>query len=105
MLRGARIVRRRSLLRAAAAGGVAYRAGKHLDRNREEAAGRQAQIGGLESRAAAGPAPARPASTLPAPAPDMQAKLKMLDDLGALRERGVLSDEEFAQQKQRVLEG
>ena len=29
----------------------------------------------------------------------------MLDDLGAQHERGVLSDEEFARQRQRVLEG
>ena len=35
----------------------------------------------------------------------MPSKLKMLDELAGLRERGVLSDEEFAQQKQRVLEG
>jgi hypothetical protein len=86
MNRGARFVRRRRLLRAAAVGGVAYRAGRHIDQKRDDQAGPQA-----------------PETT--APAPDMPSKLKMLDELGGLHERGVLSEEEFAQQKQRVLEG
>ena len=37
MLRGARVVRRRTLLRAAAVGGVAYRAGKHFGHTRGRA--------------------------------------------------------------------
>ena len=103
MLRGARVMRRRRLLRAAAVGGVAYRAGMHVNHGRADAAGRQGRMHDLDARlrasAAAAPAPA----SLPAPA--LQVKLKMLVDLGALHERGVLSDEEFARQRQRVLEG
>jgi Short C-terminal domain len=89
MLRGPRVMRRRSLLRATAVGGVAYQAG--------------AGTHGLDARLRASAAPAPAPASLPAPA--LQVKLKMLGDLGALHERGVLSDEEFAQQKQRVLEG
>jgi hypothetical protein len=96
-------MRRRRLLRAAAVGGVAYQVGRHVDQSRSDAAGRQARIDGLDARLRAPVAPA-PAPASPR-APDMQVRLKMLDDLGALRERGVLSHEEFAQQKQRVLEG
>ncbi len=92
MLRGARVMRRRRLLRAAAVGGVAYRAGMQVDHGRADATGRQVS-------AASAPAPA----SLPAPA--LQVKLNMLVDLGAQHERGVLSDEEFARQRQRVLEG
>ena len=90
MNRGARFVRRRRLLRAAALGGVAYRAGRHIDHTRDDEGARE------------GPATPAPA---PGAAPDVPSKLKMLDELGGLHERGVLSDEEFAQQKQRVLEG
>ena len=71
MLRGARVMRRRRLLRAAAVGGVAYRAGQHVDHGRADAAGRQGRT----------------------------------HDLDAQHERGVLSDEEFARQRRRVLEG
>ena len=70
MLRGARVMRRRRLLRAAAVGGVAYRAGEHVDHGRADAAGRQGRM----------------------------------HDLDAQHERG-LSDEEFARQRRRVLEG
>ena len=47
-------------------------------------------------------APPPPAA---APAPDMDAKLAQLKDLGALRDQGVLSDFEFETQKRRILEG
>jgi hypothetical protein len=40
----------------------------------------------------------------PEPAPnDMDAKLAQLKDLGALKEQGVLTDAEFAVQKDRIL--
>jgi Short C-terminal domain len=43
------------------------------------------------------PAPA------PAPADDMDAKLEQLRQLGELKSQGVLSEEEFFAQKQRIL--
>src|SRR4029453_7641897 len=39
----------------------------------------------------------------PAPADDMDAKLAQLKELGELKSQGVLSEEEFAAQKQRIL--
>jgi len=51
---------------------------------------------------------AEPQYAPPPPAPagsDMDAKLAQLKDLGALKEQGVLTDEEFAVQKDRILHG
>ena len=39
----------------------------------------------------------------PAPADDMDTKLAQLRELGELKSQGVLSEEEFAAQKQRIL--
>ncbi|MFL6295921.1 MAG: SHOCT domain-containing protein [Actinomycetes bacterium] len=39
----------------------------------------------------------------PAPADDMDTKLAQLKELGELKSQGVLSEEEFAAQKQRIL--
>jgi hypothetical protein len=49
MLRGARVVRRRRLLCAAAVGGVAHRAGKHVDRGPADAGGRPGRMHDLEA--------------------------------------------------------
>ena len=47
-------------------------------------------------------APPPPAA---APAPDMDATLAQLKELGELKEAGVLNDDEFEQQKNRILNG
>jgi Short C-terminal domain len=44
-----------------------------------------------------------PAYDAPAPADDMDAKLAQLRQLGELKSQGVLSEAEFAAQKQRIL--
>ncbi|MFC5663939.1 SHOCT domain-containing protein [Kitasatospora misakiensis] len=50
------------------------------------------------------PAPAAPPPAAPAPAaPTMEEKLDQLKDLAALKEQGVLTEEEFAAQKARIL--
>jgi hypothetical protein len=43
------------------------------------------------------------APAAPAPADNMDAKLEQLRQLGELKSQGVLSEEEFAAQKQRIL--
>jgi hypothetical protein len=43
------------------------------------------------------------AAPAPAPADDMDAKLAQLRELGELKSQGVLSEEEFAAQKRRIL--
>jgi Short C-terminal domain len=79
--------RRRPLLRAAAVGGGAYVMGK-----------RHAEQAGAEQQQA--PPPAAPVQ--PAGGPS-DADIGRLQELAKLRDQGVLSDEEFAQQKARIL--
>ena len=101
--------RRRPLMRAAMVGGVAYHAGKKVQQGREEDAETQARLDQLEQQqyqqpqqAYAPPAPAAPPP--PAPnqgiSPDAMEQLKQLADLKA---QGILTDEEFAAQKKKIL--
>src|ERR1700679_1296768 len=96
------LMRRRPLLRAAAVGGGAYVAGKHAANNRQREEGQEQRIGELEEQPQAAPA----AAPAPAPAGGLsQTMLTQLKQLGELHDQGVLTDEEFAQQKQRCLAG
>jgi hypothetical protein len=45
----------------------------------------------------------QPPPAAAAPQPDMDTKIAQLKELGALKEQGVLTEEEFAQQKSRIL--
>jgi|SRR5688500_10632947 hypothetical protein len=103
------------LLGAAAVGTAAYAAGNKYANNRnaeqdqnEQIAylqaqqaeqARQAQAAQMQQQAAA-PAPAAPA---PPAAPSMDEKIAQLQDLAGLKTAGVLTDEEFAAQKARIL--
>lgn len=89
---GRRVVRRRALLRGAAVGGAAYAAGKSVQRRREDEADQEARLEALEQESqAAGPAPVT-ADTV-----------EQLQQLAQLKEQGILTDEEFAEQKARIL--
>jgi Short C-terminal domain len=93
------LFRRRPLLRAAAVGGGAYYMGKRRAESQEQDAYQDQRIGDLESQQQA-PAPA-PA---PAAAGGVSAEaVERLQELGKLHEQGVLTDEEFSQQKQKIL--
>ena len=48
---------------------------------------------------------APPSAPAPAPGLDMDAKLAQLKDLGDLKEQGILTEAEFAVQKDRILHG
>lgn len=89
-------VRRRPLLKAAGAaaiGGAAYHAGQRR-------AMTEAQPQGEPQQAYAPPPPA------PAPSGGMSPQvIEQLKQLGELREQGVLTEDEFEQQKQRLLAG
>ena len=93
--------RRRPLLRAAAVGGGAYALGKRRER-RSEAQQEDAYEAGQQSMAA-------PPAAAPADAPAPQAggvssdDVARLKELGQLHEQGILTDEEFSQQKARIL--
>jgi Short C-terminal domain len=87
--------RRRPLLRAAAVGGGAYAFGKHRERKQEDEQ-QQAYDEGQQAATTPGPAP-------PAPSGITAQDTERLAELGKLHEQGVLTDEEFSQQKAKIL--
>jgi hypothetical protein len=93
------LFRRRPLLRAAAVGGGAYYMGKRHAEAQQEEADQDQRIGDLESQQPAAAPAASPAGGVSAEAVDR------LGQLGKLHEQGILTDEEFAQEKQKVLAG
>ena len=93
------LFRRRPLLRAAAVGGGAYYMGKRRAESQEQDAYQDQRIGDLESQQQA---PAQ--DPAPAVAGGVSAEaVERLQELGKLHEQGVLTDEEFSQQKQKIL--
>jgi Short C-terminal domain len=90
--------RRRPLLRAAAVGGGAYALGSHNANSRAREADQDAQIQDLQSQTAA-PAPV----AAPASGGISSDAVEKLQQLAKLHEQGVLTDEEFTAQKERLL--
>ena len=86
--------RRRPLMRAAMVGGVAYHAGKKVQEGREEDAETDARLAQLEAQQGAAPAAGGISDDM----------IEQLGKLGQLHEQGVLTDDEFAAQKQKLLE-
>jgi hypothetical protein len=96
------LMRRRPLLRAAAVGGGAYMAGKHRAKTQQSQADQEQRLEAVEDQQAA-PAPAAAA---PAPSSGGMSSdtIEKLSELGKLHEQGILTDDEFAEQKQRLLD-
>jgi Short C-terminal domain len=94
------LMRRRPLLRAAAVGGGAYAMGKHAERKQAEAQ-EDAYNAGQQSAMAAAPPPQ--AAPPPAAGGVSSADVSRLQELGKLHEQGILTDEEFSQQKKLIL--
>jgi hypothetical protein len=97
------LMRRRPLLRAAAVGTGAYMAGKSRQQATEREQGQEARLEQLEAQQ-----PAQQYAPPPAPAAPTGVSDDAIDrlrQLGELHEQGVLTDDEFAQQKARVLAG
>ena len=94
------------MLRAAAVGGGAYMAGKHnANRRAEQEQYQQDQddrISNLEAQQAA-VVPQAPPAPAPAPAAAPSPMIDQLNQLAALHQQGVLSDEEFAAAKAKLL--
>jgi hypothetical protein len=92
------MMRRRPLLRAAAVGGGAYMAGKHVATQRAnqeyQDASQEQRISNLEQQQAPVPAPRAAA------APSMADQLNQLADL---HNQGLLSEDEFAAAKAKLL--
>jgi hypothetical protein len=95
--------RRRPLLRAAAVGGGAYLAGKHVaNKQAEDAqmeAGQDDRISQLEQQQYQAPPPQAPP---PPAAPQSSPMVDQLNQLADLHQRGVLTDDEFAAAKAKV---
>ncbi len=86
--------RRRPLMRAAMVGGAGYYAGKKIQEGREADAERDARLDDVEAQQGA-----------PPPSGGMSDDvIDQLGKLGHLHEQGVLTDEEFAAQKQKLLQ-
>jgi Short C-terminal domain len=95
-------MRRRPLLRAAAVGGGAYMAGKHRERSQQREADQDARLDDIESQ----PAAAAPAAAAPAPSGGLSADaMEQLKSLAQLHDQGILTDQEFDQQKAKILGG
>jgi membrane protease subunit (stomatin/prohibitin family) len=98
-------MRRRPLLRAAAVGGGAYLAGKHMARSQDEryaAEDEQNQrLSDLEAQQQQQAPP--PAQAPPAAAPASSATIDQLKQLSDLHEQGVLTDAEFSAAKAKLL--
>src|SRR5436309_1415937 len=95
------LIRRRPLLRTAALSGGAYAYGKHRERLEQEQQ-EGAYSAGQQSMA---PPPA-PAPAAPAAAPTgglASGDIQRLQELGKLHEQGILTEEEFAQEKRKIL--
>jgi len=96
------VFRRRPLLRAAAVGGGAYMAGKSVARRRAEDDQLQAEqnqrISGLEAQQ-------QPQYQQPPAAPAPSPMIDQINQLSALHQQGVLSDEEFAAAKAKLIGG
>jgi len=99
--------RRRPVLRAATVAGgaaVAYHAGKKTQAGRDQDAAQDAQIEDLSQQQAQQAAPAPPPPPAPAGGMSEQA-INQLKELAQLHDQGVLTDEEFAAQKAKILGG
>ncbi|MFE2552154.1 SHOCT domain-containing protein [Streptomyces sp. NPDC059355] len=90
----------RGVARTAVVAGTATAVSNRVSRRQ---AGRWAQQEAPQAEAAPPPPPPPPP---PAPAPaadDMSTRIDQLKQLSALKEQGVLTEEEFAEQKRRLL--
>lgn len=91
--------RRRPLLRGAVVAGGAYAAGKHVANKQ---AAQQDEAGAEDAAQAAAPpaeAPAAPAGGL------SEEAVQQLQQLAQLKEQGILTEDEFAAQKAKILAG
>lgn len=91
--------RRRPLMRAAMVGGTAYYAGKKVQEGREQDEMTEARLQQLEAQQYSAPAPAPAASGM------SSASIEQLKELAQLKNDGVLTEDEFEQQKRKLLQG
>jgi hypothetical protein len=85
-------------------GGVAYAGGRRAAQSQQRESDQEARLEQLESQQYAAPPPQQAyAPPPPAPAAPQVDVIAQLEQLGRLHESGVLTDEEFAAQKAKLL--
>src|SRR3954454_4885750 len=90
--------RRRPLMRAAMVGGVAYHAGKKVQQGREEDATTEARLEQLEAEQYAAPAAAPQSGGI------SDSAIDQLKQLAELQKAGILTTDEFEDQKRKLLQ-
>jgi hypothetical protein len=85
-------------MRAAMVGGTAYYAGKRVQEGRQQDEMTEARLQQLEAQQYAAPAPAPAAGGMSADT------IEQLKQLGQLKTDGVLTEDEFEQQKRKLLQ-
>ena len=88
-------------MRGAMVGGVGYMAGKAGANRAAQEAGQEQRLAGLESAQA----PPPPAAAPPPAASAAPSTIEQLAQLGELRDKGVLTADEFEREKQKLLAG
>jgi hypothetical protein len=97
--RARRVMRRRTVARAAVVGGTAYYAGKKGAERAQGEASQDQQLADLEAQQ-----PAQPQQATPAPAqPDYTDYTAELEQLAELKSQGILTEEEFQAKKKQIL--
>jgi hypothetical protein len=99
-------MRRRPIARAAMVGGAAYYAGKRGAEASQRESDQEARLQELEAQQYAQPQYAPPPPAAAPAGPNVGVTddtVEQLQKLGALRDQGILTDEEFAAQKQKLL--
>ena len=97
--------RGRPLMRAAVVGGAAYHIGKGRTRKRYAEEDQDAQIAELQQAQNQAPQQAAPAPAAPASAPAEEGMADQLAKLKSLLDSGVLTQDEFAAGKQKIIQG
>jgi len=91
-------------MRAAMVGGVAYHAGKKVQQGREQDASTEARLEDLEAQQQQPQYAAPPPVAAAPPAGGMTPEvIEQLKQLAGLKDAGVLTQEEFDQQKRKLL--
>ncbi|MFJ6938655.1 SHOCT domain-containing protein [Streptomyces sp. NPDC101132] len=93
----------RGVARTAVVAGTATAVSNRVSRRQAGRWARQEEEQQAYQQQAYQPPPPPPAPAPPAAADEMSAKIDQLKELGALKEQGVLTEEEFAEQKRRLL--
>jgi hypothetical protein len=90
-------------MRGAMIGGAGYMAGKSKANSAAQEQGQEQRIAELESQQAPPPPPPPPPAAAAPAAPAGPSMIEQLSQLGELRDKGILTADEFEREKQKLL--